>query len=60
MLPPESIRFFYLDPGWMKCLLEGACSVGRTSTVDDLVDQHLRNHFLNHAGKKAEGVASRQ
>ena len=54
MLPPESIRFFYLDPGWMKCLLEGACSVGRTSTVDGLVDQHLRNHFLTHAGKKAE------
>jgi len=54
MLPPESIRFFYLDPGWMKCLLEGACSVGRTSTVDDLVDLHLRNHFLIHAGKKAE------
>jgi len=54
MLPPESIRFFYLDPGWMKCLLEGACSVGRTSTVDGLVDQHLRNHFLIYAGKKAE------
>lgn len=54
MLPPESIRFFYLDPGWMKCLLEGACSVGRTSTVDDLVDQHLRNHFLDHAAKKAK------
>jgi len=54
MLPPESIRFFYLDPGWMKCLLEGACSVGRTSTVDDLVDQELRNHFLNYAGKKAK------
>jgi len=56
MLPPESIRFFYLDPGWMKCLLEGACSVGRTSTVDDLVDQHLRNHFLDYAGKKAKEV----
>ena len=54
MLPPESIRFFYLDPGWIKCLLEGACSVGRTSTVDDLVDQHLRNRFLDHAGKKAK------
>jgi hypothetical protein len=56
MLPPESIRFFYLDPGWMKCLLEGACSVGRSSTVDDLLDQYLRNQFLDYAGKKARQV----
>lgn len=54
MLPPESIRFFYLDPGWLKCLLEGACSVGRSSRADDLVDQHLRNHFLDLAAKKAK------
>ena len=53
MLPPESIRFFYLDPGWIKCLLEGACSVGRSSTVDDVLDQNLRNKFLDYAGKKA-------
>jgi hypothetical protein len=56
MLPPESIRFFYLDPGWIKCLLEGACGVGRSSTVDDLLDQHLRNQFLDYAGKKASEV----
>jgi hypothetical protein len=60
MLPPESIRFFYLDPGWMKCLLEGACSVGRSSTMDGLLDQHLRNHFLDHAGKKAREVRAGQ
>jgi hypothetical protein len=60
MLPPESIRFFYLDPGWIKCLLEGACSVGRSSTVDELLDQHLRNQFLNYAGKKAREVRAGQ
>jgi hypothetical protein len=60
MLPPESIRFFYLDPGWIKCLLEGACSVGRSSTVDELLDQHLRNEFLNYAGKKAREVRAGQ
>jgi hypothetical protein len=53
MLPPESIRFFYLDPGWMKCLLEGACSVGRSSTVDEVLDQHLRNNFFNLAEEEA-------
>ena len=56
MLPPESIRFFYLDPGWMKCLLEGACSVGRSSSVDELLDEHLRNNFLDEAAEKAKEV----
>jgi len=31
MLPPESLRFFYLDPDWLTYLLDGACSVGHTS-----------------------------
>lgn len=53
MLPPDSIRFFYLDPGWLECLLEGACSVGRSNTVDETLDQHLRNNFLTEAGKVA-------
>ena len=53
MLPAESIRFFYIDPGWMKCLLEGACSVGRSSSVDELFDRRLRNNFLREAGEKA-------
>ncbi len=34
MLPPESIRFFQLDPNWIVALLGGATSVGRTSTAD--------------------------
>ena len=59
MLPPESIRFFYLDPGWMKCLLEGACSVGKSSSLDELFDQKLRNRFLDLAGQKASEVRSR-
>lgn len=31
MLPPESIRFFYIDPNWIKALLDGAFSIGRSS-----------------------------
>lgn len=49
MLPADSIRFFYLDPGWLKSLLEGACSVGRTSSRDDVVDEYLRDKFLDLA-----------
>lgn len=56
MLPAESIRFFSLDPAWMKCLLEGACSVGRNSHVDTILDQYLRDHFLTIAGTTASEV----
>jgi len=58
MLPSESIRFFCLDPGWMKCLLEGACSVGKSSSLDEVFDQNLRNRFLDLAGRKAKEVRS--
>jgi hypothetical protein len=33
-LPPESIRFFFLDPTWIGALTDGALSVGRTTTLD--------------------------
>jgi hypothetical protein len=56
MLPPESIRFFFLDPGWMKSLLEGACSVGKSSSMDELLDQKLRDKFLDQIGTKARKV----
>lgn len=29
ILPPESIRFFYLDPNWVGSLVDGAFSIGR-------------------------------
>jgi hypothetical protein len=59
LLPPGSMRFFRLDPGWVKCLLEGACSVGRTSTRAELVDQILGGRFLDFALKKASLVRQR-
>lgn len=59
MLPPDSMRFFYLDPGWLKSLLEGACSVGRSSARDELVDEHLRDNFLKLAIDEAPNVRTR-
>ncbi len=32
MLPPESIRFFYLDMNWVAALVDGAFSIGRNLT----------------------------
>lgn len=34
MLPPESIRFFYLDPNWVDALVDGAFSIGRDPAVN--------------------------
>jgi hypothetical protein len=34
MLPPESIRFFYLDRNWIGALKDGALSIGRNLTTD--------------------------
>jgi hypothetical protein len=34
MLPPESIRFFYLDQNWVSALCDGAFSIGRNLTAD--------------------------
>jgi hypothetical protein len=38
ILPPESIRFFYVDPIWIQCAIQGACSVGNTDCGDTLID----------------------
>jgi hypothetical protein len=56
MLPAKSIRFFYLNPEWINCLLQGACSVGRTSQTDELADQLLRAHFFEVSEKMAENL----
>jgi hypothetical protein len=53
MLPAESIRFFYVNPEWLNCLLQGACSVGRTSETDELADQLLRARFFEVSEKLA-------
>ena len=38
LLPKESIRFFQLDPLWIKCLLDGAFSIGRVTKADHQTD----------------------
>ena len=40
MLPPESIRFFWLDWFWVESLLDGAFSIGRVQDTDIEQDSH--------------------
>lgn len=56
MLPPESIRFFYIDPGWLMTMAQGATSVGRTNAKDSTLDTYLRYEALNDALTDAASV----
>lgn len=47
MLPPESIRFFYLDTNWLAALADGAMSIGRTlSNAPAAPDLQLHSALL--------------
>ena len=59
MLPVNSMRFFRLDPEWIKCLLEGACSVGRSTSEEQLVDEKLRGAFFDLVMEKCDSVRQR-
>lgn len=45
-LPDESMRFFYVDPLWMDCLLDGAFSIGRVTQYDEEREKNAENHLL--------------
>jgi len=53
MLPPESLRFFFVDPNWAAALLDGAQSIGRVTTQDCLHDAALADDRRNKTGNKA-------
>lgn len=38
-LPPESIRFFYVDGNYVKAMLNGAASIGRITETDRMTDR---------------------
>ena len=41
MLPPESIRFFFVDQNWVDALVDGALSLGRIGSTDTTHDQAI-------------------
>ena len=59
MLPLPSMRFFRIDPLWIKRLLEGACSVGRNSTEAEQVDSILGDEFFRMAVEGSAKVRRR-
>ena len=67
MLPKESLRCFWIDPFWVRCLLDGALSISRVLTSDHPSDEPEHDApvsadvtgfrvFLNHPEADAEGA----
>ncbi|KAJ5675314.1 uncharacterized protein N7477_005248 [Penicillium maclennaniae] len=48
-LPPESIRFFYIDPTWTDAFIDGALSIAnQIDNPDDVVRQAMKNQLNNY------------
>ena len=59
MLPPESIRFFFLDRNWLDSLLDGALSVAQLSAPDSDTLEALRASIRQAAYEAARGEHGR-
>lgn len=60
MLPPESIRFFRVDPDWVDCLADGAFSIGRVASSDHKADKlHGQNSPAAGSGPMLNGFLLR-
>ncbi len=53
MLPPESIRFFYIDANWLGSLADGAFSIGVHSNRDIRFDR-----VMQHRVREATDIAA--
>jgi len=45
LLPPESLKFFSIDPQWLNALIGGAVSVGRPQTIGFLLNKAMAGNF---------------
>jgi hypothetical protein len=65
MLPGESrgsLRFFLVDPIWMQCLVQGACSVGSNGYGDRIIDTAMNEWAQPNQpdGKTQASLANKQ
>jgi hypothetical protein len=60
MLPPESVRFFKIDENWINCLIDGAFSIGRSTTGDAQRDAAKVEHMTKRAALTAPKLRARR
>jgi hypothetical protein len=56
LLPPESIRFFYVDRNWTDAMVEGALSVGTANSSDRAQLEHLYTPIRNEIDEEERFV----
>lgn len=55
-VPPEAIRFFYIDDFWLDCLIDGALSVANhLNHDDDLVRLSIKSKFNDYLNADVPG-----
>ncbi|MEU9647437.1 hypothetical protein AB0E00_00740 [Streptomyces sp. NPDC048110] len=59
MLPPESLRLFHVDRGWLDALLDGARSLDRHSDADAATDAELDGLLDAHGTVPTAGLLLR-
>ncbi|WP_414170546.1 hypothetical protein ACMATS_37165 [Streptoverticillium reticulum] len=59
MLPPESLRLFHVDRGWLDALLDGARSLDRHPGADTATDAELDGLLDGHGSVPAAGLLLR-
>jgi hypothetical protein len=56
LLPPESIRFFYVDRAWTDALIQGALSVGTVNTSDRAQLEQLHRPIRDELDQEERAV----
>jgi hypothetical protein len=59
MLPVESIRFFYVDQGWLTVLAQAAMTVGVHGSRDQQVNSMVAPQLWRQAQRKVAGIRPR-
>jgi hypothetical protein len=60
LLPPESLRFFYIDSNWLDVLLEGALSIGIESSRDSMYQNLMKEVIWDGTMRAIEELRDRQ
>jgi hypothetical protein len=59
LLPPESLKFFHVDPQWINALVSGALSVGRGGDVRLLLNKTMAGNFVRGMITEARAARNR-
>lgn len=60
MLPPESVRFFYIDDNWLIALLNGALSIGIQSSRDSRLQNVMGKVIVDAVKATIHEIRTRQ